>query len=173
MTFGSAASRGKKKNDIRIKLFGMAIFGAGSNWDGKEIRERFFADGNYVIGWSNEDAEDLYNLLSSVKAGDILYLKADRPGALNIRVKGIGIVKESLLSARLRRGGSLSDVPGCLQIPVEWVCREEFIVSVPHGTGKLTNVRAATLYEESLPFVQQAVLERIFRRLGTGSERKE
>jgi len=43
----------------------MAIYGAGSNWDGTEIRERLFDNNNYVIGWDIVNAEDLYTLISS------------------------------------------------------------------------------------------------------------
>ncbi len=76
----------------------MAIFGAGSNWDGNEIKDDFFKNENFVIGWDINDAEDLYSQISSVKVGDIIYLKANRPGSLEIRIKGIGIVKKSLVN---------------------------------------------------------------------------
>jgi hypothetical protein len=29
----------------------MAIFGVGSNWDGEELKERFFSEGKFILGW--------------------------------------------------------------------------------------------------------------------------
>ena len=142
----------------------MAIFGAGSNWDGDEIKDDFFSNENYVIGWSINDAQDLYNLISSIKVGDIIYLKANRPGSLDIRVKGIGIVKSSLLTVLFEKGENLSSVRNNFELPVEWVDKQEFFIKIPADTGKLTNVRAATLYEEYLPFVQTEIINRIIAK---------
>lgn len=86
----------------------MAIFGAGSNWDGKEIKEDFFSNENYVIGWEISDGEDLYSQISSIKIGDIIYLKANRPGSIDLRVKGIGIVKKSLVNQLFDKRENLS-----------------------------------------------------------------
>ena len=38
----------------------MAIFGAGSNWDGYEMKDNFFKNSNYVIGWNINDAHLVY-----------------------------------------------------------------------------------------------------------------
>lgn len=143
----------------------MAIYGAGSNWNGSEIKSDFYANENYVIGWNINDAEDLYNLISSVKVGDIIYLKANRPGSLDIRIKGIGIVKKSLMKVLFDKEENLSQTKNNFTLPVKWVVKKEFKVSIPKGTGKLTNVRAATLYEECLPFVQDEILKKIFEKL--------
>lgn len=142
----------------------MAIFGAGSNWDGDELKDDFFSNENYVIGWSINDAQDLYNLISSIKVGDIIYLKANRPGSLEIRVKGIGIVKSSLLTFLFEKGENLSVVRNNFELPVKWVDKQEFFITIPADTGKLTNVRAATLYEEYLPFVQTEIINRIIAK---------
>jgi len=37
----------------------LAIFGAGSNWDGDEMKHDFFNDENFVIGWNYLSAKDL------------------------------------------------------------------------------------------------------------------
>ncbi len=65
----------------------MAIYGAGSNWDGQELKDNFFQNENYFIGWDIKDANDLYAMISTFKVGDIIYLKANRPGSFDIRVK--------------------------------------------------------------------------------------
>jgi hypothetical protein len=143
----------------------MAIYGAGSNWDGDEIKEEFFVNNNYVIGWNIIDAQDLYSMISTIKVGDIIYLKANRPGSFEIRVKGIGIVKSSLLSVLFEKGENLSDTRNNFELPVEWIHKNEFIISIPKDIGKLTNVRAATLYEEFLPLVQSKIIEIIIDKL--------
>lgn len=60
------------------------------------------------------------------------------------------------------------DVPldrNALTIKVKWVYKNEFHIDIPQGDGKLTNVRAATFFEEYLPFVQQEILNRLLSSL--------
>ncbi|MTH15545.1 hypothetical protein [Flavobacterium sp. LC2016-01] len=143
----------------------MAIYGAGSNWSGQELKDDFFLNNNYVIGWDIKDANDLYSMISTFKVGDIIYLKANRPGSFDIRVKGIGFVKSSLLDVLFEKGENLSKVRNNFELPVEWIVKDEFYINIPHAIGKLTNIRAATLYEEYLPYVQNEVLNKILIRL--------
>ena len=56
----------------------MAIYGAGSLWDRKELKQDFFKNNNYVIGWEISEAKNLYTLASEIKAGDIIYLKSNQ-----------------------------------------------------------------------------------------------
>lgn len=143
----------------------MAIYGAGSNWDGDEMKDDFFNNNNYIIGWNINDAEDLYNLISSIKVGDIIYLKANRPGSLDIRIKGIGIVKSSLIQVLFKKGENLSSTRNNFELPVEWIYKNEYVITIPTDIGKLTNIRAATLYEEFLPFVQDEVITKLISQL--------
>tara|TARA_B100000378_G_C18057346_1_gene414802 strand:- start:7056 stop:7508 length:453 start_codon:yes stop_codon:yes gene_type:complete len=139
----------------------MAIFGAGSNWNGSELKDDFFRNENYIIGWDISNAEDLYSQISSIKVGDIIYLKANRPGSFDIRVKGIGIVKKALIQTLFENNEDLSSNRSNFELPVHWVVKRESHISIPKNIGKLTNVRAATLYEEFLPFVQTEILNQI------------
>ena len=143
----------------------MAIYGAGSNWDGQELKDDFFLNNNYVIGWDIKDANDLYSMISTFKVGDIIYLKANRPGSFDIRVKGIGFVKSSLLDVLFEKGENLSQVRNNFELPVEWIVKEEFFINIPNSIGKLTNIRAATLYEEYLSYVQNEILNKILTKL--------
>jgi hypothetical protein len=141
----------------------MAIYGVGSNWSGEELRERFFTDGRFILGWNEESAMDLYSFVASLKVGDILYIKSNQPGARTIRVKGVGIVTKNLLncmSSGVALHAAISDWES-LSVEVAWIHREEFHVHIPENEGKLTNIRAATIYEEYLPFVQEAIIARI------------
>lgn len=142
----------------------MAVYGVGSIWDGEEVSEVFFEKGKFILGWNEESAEDLYSFISGLKVGDILYIKSNRPGSRTIRVKGIGVVKKNLMSCILGGElgyGSIRDW-NSLFINVSWVIQSEFKIDIPENQGRLTNVRAATLYEEHLPFVQEAIVERLF-----------
>lgn len=143
----------------------MAIFGAGSNWDGNEIKDDFFRNENFVIGWDINDAEDLYSQISSIKVGDIIYLKANRPGSLDLRIKGIGIVKNTLVNQLFDKKENLSKNRRNFELPVKWIVKTEFHISIPQNIGKLTNVRAATLYEEFMPYVQKEIINKLFEQL--------
>lgn len=143
----------------------MAIYGAGSNWDGDELKEEFFKNENYLIGWDINDANDLYAMISTFKVGDIVYLKANKPGSFDIRVKGIGLVKSSLIEVLFKKGENLSKVRNNFELPIEWIIKEEFYINIPNSIGKLTNIRAATLYEEHLPYIQNEILDKIISKL--------
>jgi len=75
----------------------MAIYGAGSVWDGEEVCDQFFAEGCFIVGWDRLTGSDLQSSLASLKIGDIIYLKANRPGSRTLRVKGVGIVSRSFI----------------------------------------------------------------------------
>ena len=100
--------------------------------------------------------------MASLKVGDILYIKANQPGSRTILVKGVGIVTRNLIGC-ITAGeihGNVSDWETPF-VHVAWIDQEEFLVTIPEDEGKLTNIRAATIYEEYLPFVQEAVISRI------------
>lgn len=65
----------------------MALFGAGSKWDRDEMKDDFFQDENFVIGWNYSSAKDLYIAVAGLKVGDIIYLKANAPGSAVRTVK--------------------------------------------------------------------------------------
>lgn len=141
----------------------MAIFGVGSKWEDEELKDQFFSEGKFILGWNEQSAKDLYAFVASLKVGDILYIKANAPGSRSIRVKGVGVVTRNLIGC-VNSGdfgaSSISDWQS-LFVKVAWVHTDEFNVMIPEDEGKLTNIRAATIYEEYLPFVQEAILAKI------------
>jgi hypothetical protein len=142
----------------------MAIFGAGSKWNNEELKELFIAQEYFTIGWDYQHAKDLYDTVSLLKAGDIVYLKANRAGSRTIRIKAIGVVKTSFIHNLIENKLSFEKISdwGGFSIPIKWLVIEEFKIVIPNNQGKLTNIRSATFYEESLPFVQQKILEKLF-----------
>lgn len=59
----------------------MAIFGAGSNWNGDELKEDFITNDYFIVGWNYDLAKDIFDTVSLLRAGDIIYLKANRGGS--------------------------------------------------------------------------------------------
>lgn len=142
----------------------MAIFGAGSTWNDDEMKETFFQQGRFILGWNEGNAKDLYEAISTLKVGDIIYLKSNAPGKRNIRVKGIGLVSKSFIQNITDgdyRNIAIEDWEN-LFVSVNWIRRDEFRIVIPEEEGKLTNIRAASFYEEFLPFVQTAILNELF-----------
>jgi hypothetical protein len=141
----------------------MAIYGAGSNWDGKEMKNVFFKENKFTLGWNDNNAKDLYNIIGTLKIGDILYLKSNAPGSRKIRVKGIGIVTHNFIDCLVNGDFTDMDINDweSLFVKVNWKLKEEFIVEIPANEGKLTNVRAASFYEEFLPLVQRKIIEKL------------
>ena len=143
----------------------MAIFGAGSKWEDEEMKNEFFKNENFVIGRNIKDAEDLYSLISTIKIGDIIFLKANKPGNLDVRIKGIGIVKNSFIGVLFDNEENLPLRTENFELPVKWIVTSEFKISIPPNTGKLTHIRSGTLDEEYLPYGQKEILEKIFMQL--------
>lgn len=146
----------------------MAIFGVGSIWGyEEEKKDYFFKENSFILGWNDSNAKDLYEAISLLKAGDILYLKSNQPGSRTIRVKGIGIITKSFIQCILDRdfkSNSINDWES-LFVKVEWVYKDEFIIEIPSEEGKLTNIRAASFYEEYLPLVQKNILDKFISKL--------
>lgn len=139
----------------------MAIFGAGSNWDGTEVKQQFFEESKFVVGWNEAHSKDLYEAVSQLKVGDIIYLKSVSPRYIrHIEVKGLGIVTKSFIQCL--QSGEFGDVDisdwNALFVKVHWIRKTKFTIEIPESEGKLTNVRPATFYEEYLPHVQEKII---------------
>ncbi len=143
----------------------MAIFGVGSTKDGGiELKDEFFRDENFKIGWSYDEGKDLFEAASLLKAGDIIYIKSNAPGSRNIRVKGIGVVKTTFIHSLIDSDTGIQTLLDyhSFYIPVKWIITDEFHIEIPDDEGRLTASRASTFYEEYLPFVQNQIIDRLF-----------
>ena len=97
----------------------------------------FFTNGKFTIGWNEKSAKDLYEAVSQLKVGDIIYLISVSPAHIrSLKIKGIGIVTKSFIH-----------VCKIMNIKIKWLVLEEFNIKIPEDEGKLTNIRLATLYE--------------------------
>ena len=142
----------------------MAIFGMGSKWGDNELTESFFEREKITIGWNEGNGNDVHYLLASIKIGDLIYIKSNRPGSRDLKIKGIGIVNENFIEYLKNNGISAKNFieADSLTISVRWIHKQEFLIEIPKEMGKLTNIRATTLYEEYLPFVQKKIIEKLF-----------
>ena len=141
----------------------MAIFGAGSKWNENELKYEFFQNEKFIIGWNENSAKDLYEAVSLLKVGDIVYLKGNKPGSRDIRVKGIGLVIKSFIQCLQSGEYASNDISNwnSFFIKIKWICQEEFKITISEDEGRLTNIRAATFYEEYLPYVQEKIIDKI------------
>lgn len=152
----------------------MAIYGFGSVWD-HEYKNEFFSNEKIIIGWDRIHAADLYSSVASLKTGDVIYLKSNKPGSRTIRVKGIGIITKNLINCIASGEYENTDINSwnSLFVRVKWIDCSEFSIIIPDDSGKLTNIRASTMYEEHLPEVQDAILSHLLSHLNTPQNNSE
>ena len=126
----------------------MAIYGVGAYYD-RDVSQEFI-DLNVVgVGWSDLDAPELQEYFMSLKAGDIVYLKAAF-GGRPITVKAIGIIENN----EIIRGTDLLSTGR----NVKWLHTQHFVIPRPNEKN---NVRSNTVYEEFHPQVIAVIIDKI------------
>jgi hypothetical protein len=129
----------------------MAIFGIGAYYDGDDVSEEFIDNELIGTGWTITDAPELHNYFTTLKVGDIIYIKAAFGGA-DITVKGIGVITNNTILTATHH--YLTQIGR----NVRWLNTEKFVISRP---SEKNNVRSNTVYEEFHPLVQQEIIRRI------------
>lgn len=133
----------------------MAIFGVGAFWDSDKTSD-FIHHNVAVIGWDQNDAPGLHQIMRHMKAGDIVYLKSIYIRKRRLIVKAIGIIldDEILETTDLHSltGGNLGRNVGYL-----WEGSED--LPVPKDNEP---VKSLTIYEEHNLIIQSKILELIF-----------
>ncbi|MDF0716994.1 hypothetical protein PY092_12600 [Muricauda sp. 334s03] len=126
----------------------MAIFGVGAYYD-HDVSEDFIRQNLVGVGWSDQDAPELREYFTSLKVGDIVYIKAAF-GGNDITVKGIGIITDHFV---IRNNGLVSTGRN-----VKWLSTERFVIPRPNEKN---NVRSNTVYEEFHPVVLNEIISKI------------
>lgn len=74
----------------------MAVWGIGAYFpaQSRDMSQDFYNAEKIMIGYSEEEHPDYYRLLRSIKAGDIVFIKARYKTSKYLRVKAIGIATE-------------------------------------------------------------------------------
>ncbi len=144
----------------------MAILGASSNWDGVEKKDDFLNYDNFIIGWDYNHAKDLYDAVSLLKTGDIVYLKDNQISSRTVIVKCICIITQSFVHCLIENGLTKETITywNRLYIKKRWVVKNEFHINITIPEGELTNVRSAIFYEKYLPFVQKKIIEKFLNQ---------
>jgi len=129
----------------------MAVFAFGANYDGKDVFNDFINNNCVGIGWSYKDNTSGHNMIRTMKAGDIVYIKNCNMGS-DITVRAIGIIKDF----------DYKKIPGVAEIArhVKWLNTNSFVVSNPKNTDK-NNVRSNSVYEEYNPNIIAEIIDRI------------
>ena len=76
----------------------MAVWGFGAYYNGSKVKNKeqdFVSKGYAFVGWDEKDAPALYRMLDSIKAGDIVYIKAFVPKSKKLTIKAVGIVTDT------------------------------------------------------------------------------
>lgn len=130
----------------------MAIFGIGAYYD-VDVSDNFIQNNITGPGWSKTDAPELHQYISSLKVGDIVYIKSVSPASKDILVKTIGIVSDDALvtnSPIVSIGRNIT-----------WLITDNFRIPKPKEKN---NVRMNTMYEEFHSDVQKEILNKLFKQ---------
>lgn len=126
----------------------MAVYGVGAYYD-QDVSGEFIKQNLVGVGWNDQDAPELKEYFTSLKVGDIVYIKAAF-GGKDITVKGIGIITDHNI---IRNNGLVSTGRN-----VKWLSTEKFVIPRPKEKN---NVRSNTVYEEFHPIVLNEIISRI------------
>ena len=129
----------------------MAIYGIGAFYDGDDVSQEFIDDNLIGTGWTVTDAPELHVYFTTLKVGDILYIKAAFGGA-DITVKAIGVITDNIILTSTNH--YLTEIGR----NVRWLNTTKFIIPRP---AEKNNVRSNTVYEEFHPLVQQEIIQRL------------
>ncbi len=129
----------------------MAIYGVGAKYGEEDVSGTFIRDNVIGTGWDRETAPELFEYFSSLKVGDIVYIKSANSSS-DITVKAIGIITDNIILN--------SDVNELTEVGrnVRWLNATTFIIPKPNEKN---NVRMNTIYEEFHPDVQNEIINRI------------
>lgn len=129
----------------------MSIYAFGANYNGNDMTDNFFEKNCVGIGWEKKDNEAGHNIVRSIKAGDIVYIKSCNFGS-DIAVKAVGIVTDY----------EVKSISGVAEIArnVKWISKDEFSVQNQKDTDK-NNVRSNSVYEEFNPVVISKVIDAV------------
>lgn len=130
----------------------MKVWGMGTCYGGYDDKTSTFIKNKIAaIGWSEEDAIDLYAMIRNVEIGDIIYLKSTYPkksAGRILRIKAIGIVTNPNKKVDKKSAIGVDYIENFT--PVDLFLKDY--------KGK-NNVYGSTFYQEYNPLIIEKVLE--------------
>lgn len=125
----------------------MTVWGIGAyNKEKKVSRLQEFLDNNCAcIGWTEEQAPILYEVLKAVKKGDYIYIKSYYFPKKRLTIKAVGKVKDSKIT---KKNSQLESSKG---IEVEWFTDFQMKSLELEKEEARYNVYQNTIYQEYNP----------------------
>ena len=138
----------------------MAIFGIGAYYEGTtDMTEEFVQNGRACIGWGEDYAPTLHQMMRQVRVGDLIYIKSFTPRA-GLTIKAVGIVISTEIEGPEIELGEI-----CIEVDWAW--------QGYHPVGRVNdkyNVRSITLYEEFNPEIQNLIIDALRGRNVIGTQ---
>lgn len=135
----------------------MAVWGFGSMYDGKnEKLATFINDKCVCIGWKEDEAPALHQMLKTIKTCDWVYVKSLNKTKGILLVKAIGIVTDNtIIDHGFGKG-----------VSVNWLWNPDSPMEIEVTSAMYkNNVFNNTLYEEYNLDIQKELLKKIFPSL--------
>lgn len=137
----------------------MAIWGVGAkfgSWDNK--LDSFVKESFWCTGFKEQEKPEVYEMIKSIKIGDVVYVKSLALNSNIMNVRGIGIVTESFKNLNSHKG-----FESCgNEIGVKWLIAESkqplFQEKI---TDKYINERKTTIFKE----YNRDIIKRIINQL--------
>lgn len=83
----------------------MSVYGMGSMFSSTDEQlDNFINEGFVCIGWKQNQKPELYTILSNIKVGDIIYVKALPFNSKSMKIKAVAIVIEKLKNKNTHKG---------------------------------------------------------------------
>jgi hypothetical protein len=129
----------------------MAVYGIGATYEGTVDQSgNFISYGVSCVGWKPHNAPAAHAQMSSVKMGDVFFIKSYAPTA-GLHIKAVGIVTD----ATFRK---ITDTLGW-GVSVRWVPVADGRIAVGPVEDHSDYLRRGTLYEEFNPEIIKLVLD--------------
>jgi hypothetical protein len=129
----------------------MAVYGIGATYNGTEDQsDNFIGNGVACIGWSPGDAPAAHAQMTTVKMGDIIFIKSYAPSA-GLHIKAVGIITDNTFR-------KITDTLGW-GVSVRWVPLPNGKIVIGPVEDHSDYMRRGTLYEEFNPSVIRRVLD--------------
>ena len=83
----------------------MSVYGMGSMFSSTDEQlDNFINEGFVCVGWKQNQKPELYTILSNIKVGDIIYVKALPFNSKSMKIKAVAIVIEKLKNKNTHKG---------------------------------------------------------------------
>jgi hypothetical protein len=130
----------------------MAIYGFGAMFGGDtDVSGDFLQMGMACVGWSEQDAPPLFDILRNIGNGDLVFIKSFNL-QVGLTIKAVGVVTDRTIRQYTVQGCPRHGVAVC------WVWQGSDQV------GRIDDkypVRTVTLFEEHTPSVQARVIRHL------------